>query len=80
MGVTGVTGTGITVAGSSRLGKWEMRGVPGGGRVSENSAARVERSVCFGESAMRRLVFLERRVTRDWGVMSCAKPTARVNY
>lgn len=65
LGVTGLTGTGITVAGSSRCGKWEMRGVPGGGRVRENSEASVYTGVCFGERAMRRLVFLERRETRD---------------
>lgn len=69
--------TGMTVAGVSRLGKCEMRGVPGGGRMRENSDAREVRGVCFDESASRRLVFLERRETRDWGVMSPAKPVGR---
>jgi len=41
--------TGITVEGVSRAGKWEMRGVPGGGRISENSDARVKMGDCVGE-------------------------------
>ena len=65
----------MRVAGVSRLGKWEMSGVPGGGRMSVNSAASEERGVCLGESARRRFVFLERRETRDCGVMSAAKAT-----
>lgn len=64
--------TGMTVAGVSRWGKCEMRGVPGGGRMRENSAAREERGVCFVESARMRFVFLLRSVTRDCGVMSAA--------
>lgn len=38
--------------------------------MRENSAAREERGVCFGERAMRRLVFSERRPTKDCGVTS----------
>ena len=65
-----VTSTGISVAGSSRLGWCERRGVPGGGGMRENSVAREDSGVCFGESVMRRLVFSERRPTRDCGVTS----------
>jgi len=36
------TATGITPGGVSRAGKWEMSGVPGGGRIRENSDARVK--------------------------------------
>lgn len=36
------TGTGITLGGVSRAGKWEISGVPGGGRIRENSDARVK--------------------------------------
>lgn len=50
-----------------------MSGVPGGAGVSENSAAREVRGVCFVERATRRLVLLSKRVTRDWGVISFAK-------
>ena len=63
----------MSVAGVSRLGKCEMRGVPGGGRMRENSEAREVRRVCFGDRASRRFVFLERRETKDWGVTSAAK-------
>ena len=68
---------GMTVAGVSRLGKWEMRGVPGGGRMRENSDASDVRGVCFGDRARRRLVFLESSETRDCGVTSAAKARAR---
>lgn len=64
---------GTSVEGVSRLGKWEMRGVPGGGRMRENSEASELRGVCFGDRASMRFVFLERRETRDWGVTSAAK-------
>ena len=67
----------MSVAGVSRLGKCEMRGVPGGGRMRENSAAREVRGVCFGDRARRRFVFLERRETRDWGVTSAAKAAGK---
>lgn len=38
--------------------------------MRENSVAREDSGVCFGESVMRRLVFSERRPTRDCGVTS----------
>ena len=57
----GGTSMGMTVTGSSRGGKWETSGVPGGGRMRENSDAREENGVCFWERAMRRLVLPERR-------------------
>ena len=50
----GVIGT--TVAGSSRSGKWEMRGVCGGGRMRENSFARELTRFCFWERASSRFV------------------------
>ena len=40
--------------------------------MRENSVAREDSGVCFGESVMRRLVFSERRPTKDCGVMSGA--------
>ena len=67
-----VTGMGMTLGGSSRLGWWERRGVPGGGGMRANSAAREDSGVCLEESVMRRLVSSARRPTRDWGVMSAA--------
>lgn len=51
-----------------------MSGVPGGGRTKENSEAREDNGVCFVESAIMRLLLRSRRLTRDWGVMSLAKP------
>lgn len=72
IGLDDETVTGMVVWGSERAGWCEISGVSGGGRMSENSAARLVRGVCFGESAMRRLVFSERRPTSDWGVMSFA--------
>lgn len=66
------TCTGMRVAGSERPGWWEMRGVPGGGGMSENSVERELRGVCLGESVMRRFVFSESRPTSDCGVMSGA--------
>ena len=65
MAELGVTLTGMTVAGVSLSGKCERRGVPGGGKTSENSGAREVRGVCFGETAMRRLVFFSKRLTND---------------
>ena len=56
MGCEG-TSIGITLAGVLRLGKWEIRGVPGGGRMRENSDARDVKGVCLGPRARRRLVF-----------------------
>ena len=61
---------GMRDAGSSRFGKYEIRGVPGGGRMSENSGARDDKAVCFEESASMRFVLSLVRATRDWGVMS----------
>ena len=57
--------TGTTVAGVSRSGKWETSGVPGGGRMSENSAAKDVSGVPLGPTAMSRFVFFERSVTSD---------------
>lgn len=43
-----------------------MRGVPGGGRMRENSAARELMRVCFlDDNANSRFVPLDSRVTRD---------------
>jgi hypothetical protein len=56
MGCEGMS-IGIMLAGVSRLGKWEIRGVPGGGRMSENSDARDVKGVGLGPRARRRLVF-----------------------
>ena len=61
---------GMTVAGESRFGKWEMRGVLGGGRMRENSGASELRIVLFVESAKRMLVFLARRLIKDWPLIS----------
>jgi hypothetical protein len=47
-----------------------MRGVPGGGRMSENSDARVKMGVWVGERAMMKLVPALRAATRNCGVMS----------
>src|SRR6266403_896381 len=63
-GCPGGTETGITVGGVSRAGKWEMSGVPGGGRIRENSDARVKTGDCVGERAMMRLVPALRAATR----------------
>jgi hypothetical protein len=73
IGLPDGTETGITVGGSCRSGKYEIKGVPGGGGMSENSAAREVRGVCFEERAMRRLVLLDSKPTSDCGVMSFAK-------
>lgn len=62
--------TGITLGGVSRAGKWEMSGVPGGGRISENSEARVKMGDCVDERATIMLVPALRAATRDCGVMS----------
>jgi len=56
---------GMTLAGVSRLGKWDIRGVPGGGKIRENSDARDVRIVCFGPRTRRRLVLPESSVTKD---------------
>ena len=69
----GVTGT--TVSGVSLSGKCEMSGVPGGGRTRENSEASEDRGVCLDDRAIKRFVSFSRRVTRDCGVISGAKPT-----
>jgi hypothetical protein len=66
------TGIGITVAGSSLSGKCETRGVPGGGKMSENSEASEFKRFCLEGSASNRFVPLFTRDTRDWGVMSSA--------
>ena len=42
-----------------------MRGVPGGGRIRENSEARVNMGFCFGERATMMFVPALRAVTRD---------------
>ena len=64
---------GTTDAGVSRSGKWEMSGVPGGGRMRENSGAREVSGVCFlEERARRRFVPWPRSSTRVCGVMSGA--------
>ena len=47
-----------------------MRGVPGGGGMSENSVESELRGVCLGESVTRMLVFSDKRPTNDCGVMS----------
>jgi hypothetical protein len=64
---------GITETGSLRSGKNEIKGVPGGGRIRENSAASEESGVCLGERPMRRFVPPDTISTRDWGVISLAK-------
>lgn len=64
---------GITEGGSLRSGKNEINGVPGGGRMRENSDAREESGVCFWERATRRFVPPDRSSTSDCGVMSLAK-------
>jgi len=56
-----------------RLGKCERSGVPGGGRMSENSAARGRTGVCFVERAIRRFVPSETTSRSEFGVMSGAK-------
>jgi hypothetical protein len=61
---------GITLGGVSRAGKWDIRGVPGGGRMSENSEASVKMGDCVGERAMMRFVPALRTETRNCGVMS----------
>lgn len=61
------------ISGVVEWGKWEMRPVPGGGKINPNSDARDVRGVWVdGESAIRMLTFWERRVRIDWGVMSFA--------
>jgi hypothetical protein len=74
-GCCGGTETGITLGGVSRAGKWEISGVPGGGRTRENSEARVKMGVWLGERATIRFVPALRAATRDCGVMSEAKAT-----
>jgi hypothetical protein len=56
---------GMMLAGVSRFGKWDIRGVPGGGRMRENSDARDVIGVCLGPRATRRLVLPERSDTKD---------------
>jgi len=62
---------GTTEAGS-RFGKWELRGVLGGGSKRENSGARVLGMVLLAERVKAGLVFLARRSISDWPVMSAA--------
>lgn len=59
------TETGTTSGVVSRAGKWEMRGVPGGGRIRENSEARVKMGVCLWERATMMFVPALRAVTMD---------------
>lgn len=66
------TPMGINVTGSSRSGKWEISGVLGGGRIRENSDAKEDNGVCFGESAINKLVLASSRVINDCGVISFA--------
>lgn len=55
----------MTVAGVSRLGKWERRGTAGGGMMRENSAARELIAVCFlSDNANKRLVPFDSNSTR----------------
>ena len=63
----GGTGMGMVVTLVLRSGKCETSGVPGGGRMRENSAAKEVKGDCVGERAMRRLVLEESSVIRDWG-------------
>lgn len=56
---------GMTVAGSSRSGKWETRGVCGGGRMRENSLARELTRFCFWERARSRFVPFSSSETKD---------------
>ncbi len=63
---------GSVVGGVSRGGKWERRGVCGGGIMRENSDARDERIVCVGERVKMMLTFAARRETSDCGDMSSA--------
>lgn len=57
--------TGIMVAGSSREGTWETRGVCGGGRMRENSFARELTRFCFWERASNRFVPFSSSETKD---------------
>lgn len=57
--------TGMTVAGSSRSGKWETRGVCGGGRIRENSFARELTRFCFWDRASSRFVPFSSNDTKD---------------
>ena len=68
---------GTMEAGSCLLGKWEMRGVPGGAGMRENSGAREVNGVCVVDRAKMMLTFLESRETRDCGVMSGAYASDR---
>lgn len=65
---------GMSEAGSERFGKYEIRGVPGGGRIKENSAAREERGVDLVDSGKIKLVLDLSNARSDCGVMSFAKP------
>jgi hypothetical protein len=58
----------ITLGGVSRAGKWEMSGVPGGGRMRENSEARVKMGDCVDETATIMLVPALRAATRETAV------------
>jgi hypothetical protein len=64
--------TGIRLGRVSRAGKWDMRGVPGGGRMSENLDARVNMGDYqrVGERAVMKLAPASKAATRNCGVMS----------
>ena len=55
---------GTTVRGPVRLGKCEMSGVFGGGRIRPNSGAKDRIGVCAGPSAIIRFIFCCRSVRR----------------
>ena len=58
------TGTGTSVCGCAREGKCETRGVCGGGRTRENSAASDVKGVWEGDNANRMFTFCDSNVTR----------------
>lgn len=69
---------GIVVCGPSRGGKWETKGVLGGGRDNENSAAREESWDVVEPRAIRRFTggSAESSDTMDWDERSWAKASA----
>ena len=58
------TEMGTTVRAPARLGKCEMSGVFGGGRIRPNSGAKDRIGVCAGPSAIIRFTFCCRSVRR----------------
>jgi len=60
----GGTEMGTTVRAPVRLGKCEMSGVFGGGRIKPNSGAKERIGVCAGPSAIIRFTFCCRSVRR----------------